>query len=292
MILVSSPRAGAERAPSPIGYSVRQAAKLLDLSERQVLGFVRAGFLEPRRGHRGEYRFTFPDLVVLRTAKALSENLSPRKVKRALARLREQLPRGRDLSALRVTAEGDEVVVRDGSQAWNPESGQTQIEFDVAELAAEVAPLAQEAAEAARESPEGLSAEDWFELGCDLETHTPDQARDAYRRALELAPRHADSHVNLGRLLHESGEVRAAEAHYRLALESRPQDATAAFNLGVSLGDLGRRDEAIRAYARALEIDPRYADAHFNLAQLYEERARPRLALKHLQIYRRLMGES
>ncbi|MGH7806347.1 MAG: MerR family transcriptional regulator, partial [Candidatus Binatia bacterium] len=54
------------------GYTARDVAKLLALSIGQVRSFVRAGFLVPERGPRGEFRFTFQDLVLLRTAKELT----------------------------------------------------------------------------------------------------------------------------------------------------------------------------------------------------------------------------
>ena len=75
---------------------------------------------------------------------------------------------------------------------------------------------------AAREQAESLDADDWYRLGCDLEPCDVDQALDAYRRALALAPDHADVHMNLGRLLHEAGRLEEAEAHYRQALDARP----------------------------------------------------------------------
>ena len=51
---------------------------MLDLSVEQLRSLVRAGFLEARRGTRGEYRFSFQDLVLLRTAKGLqAANVSP-----------------------------------------------------------------------------------------------------------------------------------------------------------------------------------------------------------------------
>jgi tetratricopeptide (TPR) repeat protein len=281
-------RAGAPERGFAGGYSARDAAKLLDIPPAQIRAWVRAGFLSPRRGARNEYRFTFQDLVVLRTAKALLEQLPARKVKRSLARLRQQLPRGRELANVRITAEGDHIVVRDGGVAWVPESGQALLDFDVAALATEVAPLVRQAAHAAREADGALSAEGWYELACDLEAVEPRQARDAYRRALELDPEHYDARINLGRLLHEAGELDAAEAHYRLAIQSRPEDATAAFNLGVALEDQRRPLEAVRAYEQSIAADPDLADAHYNLACLYERLGRPKLAIRHLQIYRGL----
>jgi tetratricopeptide (TPR) repeat protein len=278
------------RPPFSTGYTVREAARLLDLPAGRVYAYVRANFLSPRQGPRGEYRFSFQDLVLLRTAKELARELSPRKVRRALGNLKRQLPRGRELAGLRITAVGEHVLVQDGERAWLPESGQILFAFEVAELVPGVAPLARRAAQVARGIESQVQAEDWYELGCELEACDPGQARDTYRRALELDPDHVDAHVNMGRLLHEAGEWRGAEAHYRAALEIEPGDATAAYNLGVLLQDLGRHPEAVAAYAQAIRADPEYADAHYNLAHLYEELGRKQGAVKHLQIYRKLAG--
>jgi tetratricopeptide (TPR) repeat protein len=270
------------------GYSLKDVAGLLSLSEAQVRGFVRSGLLTPARGVRGEQRFGLHDLVLLRTAKALLARVPPRKLHRALARLKEQLPRGRPLTGVRITAAGEELVVRDGGSSWEADSGQRVLDFEVADLAREVAPLARRAAAQALAAAEQVDADGWFELAEDLEPCDLERARDAYRRCLELDPHHVDAHVNLGRLLHEAGQTQAAETHYRMALVLRPQDATAAFNLGVALEDLGRTAEAIPAYERALRADADHADAHFNVARLYERGGRKAAALRHLQAYRRL----
>src|SRR6185436_15529485 len=122
-----------------------------------------------------------PDLVILRTAKGLADLIPGPKLRRALRRLKEQLPPGRPLSAVRITVHGDQVVVRDGPTVWNPVSGQRVLDFEVSELASKVAPLVRKAAKEAHEVPDELSAEDWFELGYEMELSEPDQARDAYR---------------------------------------------------------------------------------------------------------------
>jgi tetratricopeptide (TPR) repeat protein len=271
------------------GYTATEAARSLGLTVAQIHSWVRAGFLEPRRGPRSEYRFTFQDLVVLRAARDLAAQLPARRVKRALRRLREQLPQGRGLAGVRITVEGDDVVVRDGGAAWKPVSGQALLALDVTAGAAAVAPLANRQAGSAPAVEREPGAEDWFELGLELETCDSLQARDAYRRTLELDPGHFDARVNLGRLLHEAGELASAEANYRLALRTRPGDPTASFNLGVALEDLRRPNEAVRAYEQALDADPEYADAHYNLAQLHERLGHPRNALRHLQTYRALV---
>lgn len=280
------------RPSFPNGYTVGEAARLLDLPVGRVYDYVRADFLTPRRGPRGEYRFSFQDLVLLRTAKELSTQVSPRRLKRALVNLRRQLPRGRELTGLRIRCDGERVLVQDGATTWLPESGQTLLDFDVGELAVGVEPLVRRAARLAQNMEAAMEAEDWYGLGCELETVDVEQAQDAYRRAVELDPRHVDAHVNMGRLLHEAGELAAAEAHYRAALAVEAEDSTAAFNLGVLLQETGRTQDAVRAYEQAIRADPNHADAHFNLATLCEELGRTQAAVRHLQIYRSLSGSN
>jgi tetratricopeptide (TPR) repeat protein len=263
-----------------MSYTVREVSAMLGLSAAQIRSFTSRGFLQPERGPRGELRFGFHDLVILRTANELAAAKVPqRKVRRVLERLREQLPQGRSLTGMRIAADGDRVVVSDGAAKWNPESGQVLFDFSVEELAEKTAAIG----EPARDDVEEL-----YELACEIEMSSPQQARDVYFRLLDVDPNHVDAHVNLGRLLHEDGAPAAAEEHYRRALEIDPDHETAAFNLGVALEDLGRLREAIEAYSRALELDPRNADAHFNLAGLYERRGEKASALRHLTTYRRL----
>jgi tetratricopeptide (TPR) repeat protein len=271
------------------GYAAKDVAKLLGLTPSQVRAFARSGFLDPDRGPRGEFRFSFPDLVLLRAAAGLAAAKIPaRRIQRALRRLRQQLPAGRPLSAVRITAEGDKVVVRDGSAAWNPESGQLHLDFAVAELASRAAPLARQAAQAARDAEEELGASEWYDLGFDLEAVDVGEARDAYRRALELDPHHADAHVNLGRLLQEAGEPDQAVPHYLLALSERAKHATAWYNLGIALEDLRRHTDAIKAYEQAIAAEPTLADAYFNLSRLYEQAGKRAAALRSLGRYRLL----
>lgn len=258
---------------------------MLGLTAAQIRSYATKGVLTPERGPRGELRFGFRDLVILRTASELtSAEIPQRKVQRVLEKLHEQLPPGRSLAGVRIAADGERVVVRDGSTVWNPESGQELFDFAVSELVAQTAPLLH-----AKQS-EDLDAEGWYELACDLELSVTADARKAYECALALDPLHADAHVNLGRLLHEEGAAVAAERHYRAALQADPTHDTAAFNLGVALEDRGRFREAIEAYARALTLDPDNADAHYNLAGLYEKRGEKASAVQHLKAYRKLLG--
>jgi tetratricopeptide (TPR) repeat protein len=270
------------------GYRTRDVARMLRLPEAEVRRFSRAGFVSPRRGPRNALRFSFQDLVLLRAAAGLVEARLPAyRVRRALRRLRAQLPAGRSLASVVVTAEGDHVVVRDEGARWQPETGQVLLDFEVADLARRVSPLVRAAARG--RGPGLLPAEGWYQWGCDLEDGAPDQARDAYLRALAQEPGHAGAHLNLGRLHHEAGELREAEVHYRAALHDGDRRSLASYNLGVVLEDEGLPDDALLAYARAIEADPSLADAHHNLANLLERLNRPTDALRHLNAYRRLV---
>jgi tetratricopeptide (TPR) repeat protein len=273
-----------------MGYTTRDVASLLDLPQRRIRAYARSGLITPARGPRNEYLFSFQDLVLLRAAAELSRaNVPVRRIGEALSRLKSQLPNGRSLSELRISASGDEVVVRESSEPpWNPESGQFHIEFDVGELAARVAPLARGVAARAHARADERSAGEWFDLGVELEAVAPDEARGAYEQALRIDPQLADPRVNLGRLLHEAGQRAEAEAQYRQVLSTR-EHPLAAYNLGVLLEDLKRDTDAIQAYARAIAADPELAEAHFNLARLYEQRGDQRAAIRHFNGYRALV---
>lgn len=140
------------------------------------------------------------------------------------------------------------------------------------------------------------SALAWYERGCQLEGSDPELAIAAYRRAVAGRPDLADAHNNLGRLLHDRGELVEAEVCYRRALVHEDSLALYHFNLGVVLEDRGAVDEAIEAYERALSLDATLADAHYNVARLIEGRARTvgdevmlRRAVRHLARYREIV---
>ncbi len=260
---------------------------MLGLSASQIRGYTARGFLSPERGSRGELRFGFQDLIILRTAGELTAAKVPqRKIKRVLQQVREQLPEGHSITGLRIAADGDRVSVGDGATIWNPESGQKLFDFSIADIAEKTRTFALRAVPSTKSDEE--DADSCFERGCELENSDPAAARDAYERALQLDPRHVEAHINLGRMLHEEGQPAAAETHYQAALAIDPEHSLAAFNLGVALEDLGRLADASSAYETALDLDPDNADAHYNLAGIYERRGDKAGALRHLKEYRKL----
>jgi len=139
------------------------------------------------------------------------------------------------------------------------------------------------------------SALQHYERGLALEANDPAAAMAAYRRAVAARPDLADAHNNLGRLLHDAGELADAEACYRRALAADATPALYHFNLGVVLEDQGDARGAIAAYERSIALDATLADAHFNLARQLEQLGRLehddlviRRAIRHLKQYREL----
>jgi tetratricopeptide (TPR) repeat protein len=268
-------------------YSTREVAELSGLDEKRVRGFARAGLLAPGRDAGGRYRYSFQDLALLRTAARLVEaRISPRRITRALRLIRARFPE-RPLSAVRISVDGGQVVVRDRLSSWEPESGQGTLDFDVRDLSR---PVAAHLPRPSAREPVEQNAVALYQCALDLDlAGRTDEACAAYRAALEREPGLAAAHINLGRLLHAAKRLAEAEAEYRAALEQEPRTALAAFNLGVALEDQGKLDAAREAYRLAISIDGRYADAHFNLSRLLEAEGDSRGALRHLNTFRRLL---
>ncbi len=270
------------------GYTTREVSEILELPASRIRDWTRRGLLDPERGPRGAYLFSFQDVVLLRTARELlDQRVSTRRVRIALEALREQLPEGRPLSGVRIAASGDRVVVHDADTVWEPASGQMTLDFAVSEVVTRAEPIVRRGLDRPG-APSSPTADDWYDTGLDLEAVSSEEAVAAYRRALDIDSAHAEAHLNLGRLLHEAGETSEALRHYRRAADASPPDARALYNVGVALEDLGRPGEAVDAYVAAIELDRTLAPAHFNLSRLFETEGRKAEALEHLAAYKRL----
>jgi DNA-binding transcriptional MerR regulator len=305
-----------------VSYSVHDVERVLQLSRSTIRGLVAAGFVKPERGTRREYRFSFRDLIVLRTARALINAKVPRKrIRRSLEDLRRHLPETVPLSGLSICAVGERVVVRDGKTHWQADNGQYLLGLEVVlengvlhmverleangrlaasdRSGAHDRPGAQGRSEANGHAAAGgepktrevtaKTAEQWFIEGLELEGADVRAARRAYEHAVKLDPTHLASWINWGRLLHEQGAVAEADKIYQRALAECGPDPLLLFNRGVLLEDLGNSGAALEAYQAAIEEDPDLADCHYNLARLYEALGKPQHAIRHLGQYRRLV---
>jgi tetratricopeptide (TPR) repeat protein len=264
-------------------YGVREVEKLLGLARSTIRGLVGAGFVSPARGPRRAWQFSFRDLIVLRTAQALVAAKVPRRrITRSVKELRRHLPDSMPLSGLSICAVADRVVVKEGKNRWQAESGQYLLAFEGNPDNGSLSVITPASVD---ESPD---AQGWFERGEALEDHDPEASLQAYDHALAAEPSLLDAWLNRGWLLHKLGRLAEAERSYRDAIERCGSEALLQFNLGVLLEDLERKAEAMEAYEAALRADSSLADCHYNLALLCEDAGRAREAIRHLAQYRRL----
>jgi hypothetical protein len=280
----------ATKLKGALGYPTKDVASILKMSQGQVRAFVRDGFVEPVRGNRREFYFSFQDIVVLRAARDLWRKLPAKRVHRALRTLKQSLPSGRDLAGVQIVTEGNEICIREGDRMWEAESGQALLDFEVSEVATLVAPLAQSTVRQVIEDEDESSAEDWFSLAVDLEAYAQDEAKEAYVRTLELEPEHVQACLNLGRLMHDLGDLPASVEYYRMGLQLRPDDGVAWFNLGVLFEELDLPAEAISAHKSALNASDPCHDSHYNIARLYELQGDTGKAIEHLDAYKEVLS--
>jgi tetratricopeptide (TPR) repeat protein len=302
-------------------FGTKDLVGLVGISRSRIRALIRAGHVRPGRGRRGELRFSFQDVIILRTAKALAAASIPlRRINQSLRQLQASLPPEVPLSGLSITSIGDRIAVREGLQQREIDSGQYVLALSIVNEGGEVRiidQISRATAKGARSSSKGRSgagkrpgasgsdtsaiaagdagshrgaaderdSHALYLAACSLEDEDPAAAIAAYSRSLAADPDHYEARLNLGRLLHLAGRLTEAERIYRAA---RRYDATLLFNLGVLLEDMERASEAISTYREALDLDATFADAHFNLARLYEREHNRRETLRHLLAYRRL----
>jgi tetratricopeptide (TPR) repeat protein len=277
-------------------YSVRDLQSMLGISRAVIGSLVASGFVAPSRGRRNEYRFTFQDVVLLRTAYSLREAKIPaRKILQSLRRLRNALPEEVPLTGLRISAVGNEVAVQEGNARRHVDSGQLLFDFDVQANPGSVSVMERGArqlkharAPAPAVAAPAPTAADWFEHAVRSEASDTAAAEASYRRTIALAPDHVDAYLNLGVLLCDSGRSAEAVALYRSALAHCPDEALLHFNAGVALEDQDQAELALRHYEACLRLTPKFADAHYNAARLHELLGHSSQAIRHYSEYRRL----
>jgi len=271
-------------------YSMRDVQRVLRLSPDTTRNLIKSGFVKPARGARRQYRFSFQDLIVLRTARALIDAKIPaRRIRRSLESLRRELPESVPLSGLSISAVGDHVVVRDGDTQRQVDSGQYLLGLDVSMENGVLRVVERREQPAAAEAP-AAPHDDWFVRALTLESTDPEAALTAWREAVDEDTGNAAAWTNWGRLLHEQGRTQQAAEVYRRALAQVGPDSLLLFNQGVLLEDLGNPSAALAAYRGALAEDPDLADCHYNLARLYESLGQARHAIRHLGHYRCLLS--
>lgn len=290
----SPERAARPRTKDPLAdvYSVRDVAKLFTLSASRLRYWERSGFIVRSVQISRQRYYSFEDLIGIRAAKELlDEGVGLRSVRRNIEALRASLPRvARPLSSLRIVAEGQTVLVRDGQASFEPSTGQMRLDFGVSDLRNDVVRVLRRGG---RQSDFALAYQFYLE-GCRFDENESGFARAeaAYRRAIELDPTLANAYTNLGNMMYRRGQLEEAENHYIRALQVDPDQPEAFYNLGFLLYERGDVQAAVLNFKRAVRTDPAFADAHFNLAMALSDLGQREEAQQHWRTYLRLDPES
>lgn len=283
-------------------FTLKHVQSSLGLSRTVITGLIDAGFVAPQRGARNEYRFSFQDLMLLRTAHELRDaRVAPRDIVQALNSLRVVMPAGSPLTGVRITGLGAQAVVRDPSgRPRELATGQFVFDFDAPARPADVAPRAAAALRLPRATPDRGRAEQpappeplptieqAFADAASIEHSDPDAALTRYRQVLAVQPKHVNATLNLSALLIERDRSDEARALCSALIGRGVDHPLLRFNLAIALENLGEPRRALAAYRRAIELDPAFADAHYNAACLLEKLNDSRAALRHFNAYRRL----
>lgn len=102
-----------------------------------------------------------------------------------------------------------------------------------------------------------------------------------FTHTLQINPRSALAHNNLGLTLAKQGKLNEAIAHYERALHLKPEYAYTHNNLGRALVSRGQIEEAITHYTEALRLQPDYTNARNNLGLALLRQNKPDQAIEH-----------
>ena len=100
------------------------------------------------------------------------------------------------------------------------------------------------------------------------------------RKEIEQNPNVSITHLNLGVLLKEVGELEEAELSIRKAIELNPNFAEAHNNLGLLLKDNGQLKEAELSIRKAIDLKPNFAEPYKALGSILLHKGSQALSLK------------
>ena len=102
------------------------------------------------------------------------------------------------------------------------------------------------------------NTEAWVALGNDyFDAHKPQQAIDAYAKALELNPDNADVLTDQGVMYRELKAFDKAIANWERAQKLNPKHVQSLYNMGiVYANDLGKPDQARQAWMKVIKLAP------------------------------------
>ncbi|HYK89233.1 MAG TPA: FG-GAP-like repeat-containing protein [Acidobacteriota bacterium] len=96
-----------------------------------------------------------------------------------------------------------------------------------------------------------------------------EQAADAFRKALTLAPGFSAARINLGIALLYNEDLELSRNTLEAAITEEPNNPYAHFSLGLVYKSLGETDKALQHFGRVTEIDGKCSSAFYNLGVLH-----------------------
>lgn len=105
------------------------------------------------------------------------------------------------------------------------------------------------------------------------------RAAELYREGLRLEPDHPSLLGRLGRTLAEAGDQAGALAVFQRLVEVQPKLAGAHYNIGFLKDATGDTDGALQAFATAIELNPELDRAWYGRGLILERRGQHRDAL-------------
>jgi len=106
------------------------------------------------------------------------------------------------------------------------------------------------------------------------------KAADTYKRVTVLQPDDTETHLNLGIIYRELGQLEDSKNAFRFILRYDLTNIKALTELGLVCQEKGEIDSAILAFRKVLEIDPIKAEAAGKLGELYLIRGQTEEAIK------------
>ena len=105
-----------------------------------------------------------------------------------------------------------------------------------------------------------------------------------YKKAIEVDPKYVEAHCNLAETLKDKGQLDEAIACYKKGIELDSTNVTALHGLGAALCD-GKEeyDAAIACFRKALELDPKNAECHVNMGVALGKKGQSEAAIDWFQ---------
>ncbi|MCZ6782490.1 MAG: tetratricopeptide repeat protein [Proteobacteria bacterium] len=260
------------------GYPLDRVSALVGVDPATIERWEYLGLVRSEAG-----TYDFQDIVSLQTiASLVKRGVRPQSIQQSLTALASFVGgTDRPLAQLKIVAsDSGELLAQVGETLIAPD-GQQQLDFAPASGPPDESPRL--------DPPRGDNADDLFDRAVWLEEEEQyDEAADAYRRTIALAPDRSEAYFNLGNVLRATDRTEGAEELYRLAVALDPADELAWYNLADLQEESGRYDEAIASLRTAVGACPTFADGHFNLASFLEQVAQFDEAASHWQAYVRL----